>query len=126
MEAIDKAIQGVYYKDKDKPLVAARSIRVLLVITGLATGGATNVVLDIARHFKDRPEFDLHLVTGPIPPGRTDVTHLAYKMGIPTQVVPSLINRIDPITNWKAVAALRRIMIEGNMMSFTRTPRSPE
>ncbi len=113
MEAIDKAIQGVYYKDKDKPLVAARSIRVLLVITGLATGGATNVVLDIARHFKDRPEFDLHLVTGPIPPGRTDVTHLAYKMGIPTQVVPSLINRIDPITNWKAVAALRRIMIEG-------------
>ncbi|HLO15122.1 MAG TPA: exopolysaccharide biosynthesis polyprenyl glycosylphosphotransferase [Anaerolineales bacterium] len=111
MEAIDKAIQSVYYKDRS--LVTTRGLRVLLVITGLATGGATNVVLDIARYFKDRPDFDLHLVTGPIPPGRTDVTHLAYEMGISTQVVPSLVNRIDPITNWKAVLDLRRIMIEG-------------
>jgi exopolysaccharide biosynthesis polyprenyl glycosylphosphotransferase len=88
-------------------------MRVLLVITGLATGGATNVVLDIARHFKDQPGFDLQLLTGPIPPGRNDMMHLAEELGIPTRVIPSLINHVNPIVNMKAVADLRRIMVEG-------------
>jgi len=87
MEVVSKAIQSAHYKDT--PLVASRSMRVLLVITGLATGGATNVVLDIARHFKDQPGFDLQLLTGPIPPGRNDMTHLAEELGIPTRVIPS-------------------------------------
>lgn len=93
--------------------VSARSIRVLLVITGLATGGATNVVLDIARHLRSRPEFEVELVTGPIPPGRNDVTHRAFEMGIPTTVVPSLVNRISPFTNFKAVSELYKIMVRG-------------
>ncbi|NUQ62834.1 MAG: glycosyltransferase family 4 protein [Pirellulales bacterium] len=89
-------------------------IRVLLVITGLASGGATNVVLDLARSFRDHPDFDVHLLTGPCPPGRTDVTHLAYDLGVETRVVPSLINRLQPLANLKAVADLRRIMVQGN------------
>jgi len=111
MEVVSKAIQSAHYKDT--PLVASRSMRVLLVITGLATGGATNVVLDIARHFKDQPGFDLELLTGPIPRGRNDMTHLAEELGIPTRVIPSLINHINPIVNMKALADLRRIMVEG-------------
>ena len=115
MGVVSKSIQSTHYKDtpKDIPLAAARSIRVLLVITGLATGGATNVVLDIAGHFKNQPEFDLQLITGPIPPGRNDVTHRAKELGIPTRVIPSLINHVNPIANLKAVADLRRIMVEG-------------
>ena len=111
MGVASKAIQSAHYKDT--PLAAARSIRVLLVITGLATGGATNVVLDLARHFKNQPGFDLQLITGPIPPGRNDVTHLAEKLGIPTRIIPSLINHINPIENLKAVADLHRIMVQG-------------
>jgi glycosyltransferase involved in cell wall biosynthesis len=115
MGVVSKAIQGTRYKDTavDTTRVASRSIRVLLVITGLATGGATNVVLDIASHFKDKPGFDVQLITGPIPPGRTDVTHRAKELGIPTRVIPSLINHVNPIVNLKAVLDLRRIMVEG-------------
>ena len=111
MGVASKAMGSARYQDT--PLVATRSIRVLLVITGLATGGATNVVLDLARHIKNQPGFELQLITGPIPPGRNDVRHLAQEMGIPTRVVPSLINHINPIVNLKAVADLRRIMVEG-------------
>ncbi len=111
MEVIHEAIQNVH--STDTPLVASRSLRVLLVITGLATGGATNVVLDIARHFNNRPGFEVDLITGPIPPGRNDMTHLAYELGIRTQVIPSLINHINPLENLKAVVELQRIMVEG-------------
>ncbi len=115
MGVVSKTIQSARYKDTpiDTPMVASRSIRVLLVITGLATGGATNVVLDIASHFKNQPGFDLQLITGPIPPGRNDVTHQAKDLAIPTRVIPSLINHLNPIVNLKAVADLRRIMVEG-------------
>jgi glycosyltransferase involved in cell wall biosynthesis len=91
-----------------------RRIRVLLVITGLATGGATNVVLDIASHFNNHPDFDIQILTGPIPAGRNDVTYLAHERGITTRVVPSLRNHISPIVNVKAVADIRRIMVQGN------------
>src|SRR5574341_195998 len=111
MGVVSKAIQSSHYTDT--PLAASRSIRVLLVITGLATGGATNVVLDLASHFKNQPGFDLDLLTGPIPPGRNDMTHMAKELGIPTRVVPSLINHINPSMNLRAIADLRRIMIEG-------------
>ena len=46
MAAIDKAIQGAHRTQAT--FAEPRQIRVLLVITGLAAGGATNVVLDIA------------------------------------------------------------------------------
>jgi glycosyltransferase involved in cell wall biosynthesis len=85
----------------------------LLIITGLAAGGATNVVLDIARHLNDDPGFDIDLLTGPPPPGRTDVTDIAYALGIKTRVIPSLINHLDPATNLRAVAEIRKIIVAG-------------
>jgi glycosyltransferase involved in cell wall biosynthesis len=88
----------------------SQKIRVLLVITGLATGGATNVVLELANYLNKHTDFDIKLLTGPAPIGRNDVTYLAYERGIPTQVVPSLINYLNPIVNLKAVLDVRRII----------------
>lgn len=91
-----------------------RKLRVLLIITGLATGGATNVVLDIASHFSNHPDFTVDLLAGPIPPGRNDVTYLAKARGIRLIQIPSLVNQISPLTNLKAVADIRRIIVQGN------------
>ena len=111
-QGCDELDRDVHHKDTSR--VASRKIRVLFVITGLASGGATNVVLDLASHFNNHPEFDIELLTGPIPPGRTDVTYLAYELGINTRIIPSLINHINPIVNLKAVADSRRILAQGN------------
>ena len=111
MEVFNKTVQGVYGKEPSR--IAPRKIRVVLVVTGLAAGGATNVVLDIASHFNNHPDFDIQILTGPIPTGRTDVTHLAYEQGIATRVMPSLINHINPIVNVKAVADIRRVLAQG-------------
>ncbi len=111
-EGLNEVISVVHHQDTS--LIASRRIRVLLVITGLASGGATNVVLDLASHFNNHPDFDIQLLTGPVPEGRTDVTYLAYEQGISTQVIPSLINHINPFINVKAVADIRRIMVQGN------------
>lgn len=91
-----------------------RKIRVLFVITQLAMGGATNVALDVASHFNNHPNFDVQLITGPASEDRNDVTHLAYQQGIDTQILPSLINQIHPIANAKAIADIRRIIVQGN------------
>lgn len=112
MNAISEKIQGVHIIDTSS--VASRKPRVLLIVTQLAMGGATNVVLDIANHLNNHPDFEVHLLTGPIHEGRTDLTNLAIEQGIPTQVVPSLVNHIHPIENLKAVADIRRIIVQGN------------
>jgi glycosyltransferase involved in cell wall biosynthesis len=111
----EKKSNGILSTRTNEPALTdiPRKIRLLLVITGLASGGATNVVIDLANHFNNHPDFDIHLLTGPVPPGRTDVTHLAYDLGIKTQVIPGLINHLNPITNFKAVAHVRRIMVQG-------------
>ena len=111
MAILDQIVQ-----DESSPELShghSRRIRVLLVITGLAVGGVTNVVLDIARHLKDNPGFDIELLTGPPPPGRTDVTEIAYQLGIKTRVIPSLINNLNPVTNLRAVAKIRKIIMDG-------------
>lgn len=87
--------------------------RVLLVITRLTVGGDTNVVLDIASHFHSHPEFEASLVVGPVPGNETDLTDLAYDRGIPTTVIPSLVNRINPVQNLAAVRQLRSIIVRG-------------
>lgn len=91
-----------------------RKIRVLLAITKLDLGGATNVVLTIADYFKDHRDFEIEILTGPVPTGRADMTYQAYEKGIPVHIVPSLINEISPLVNAKAVADIRRIMVQGN------------
>lgn len=91
-----------------------RKIRVLVAITVLGTGGATNVALDLANHLNQSSDFEVLLITGPIPPGRNDLTPLAREMKIPIQMVPNLVNHIDPIINFKSISDLRKIMVEGN------------
>ncbi|UCF27893.1 MAG: glycosyltransferase family 4 protein [Chloroflexota bacterium] len=93
---------------------SSRKIRVLVVITVLGTGGATNVVLDLANHLNQSPDFEVLLLTGPIPPSRNDLTPLAHEMKIPTQMTPNLIYHINPLVNIKAVTDLRKIMVEGD------------
>jgi len=111
-QGCNQLVLDVHHEDTYR--VVPRKIRVLFVITGLASGGATNVVLDLASHFNNHPDFDVRLVTGPIPPGRTDVTYLAHELGIKTHIIPSLINHINPVVNLKGVADIRRIMVQGN------------
>jgi glycosyltransferase involved in cell wall biosynthesis len=107
-----KTLFGTLYKET--LTMAPRKIRVLLVITGLATGGATKVVLDIAGHFNHHPDFEIEIFTGPIAPGGNDVTYLAYEQGIPTRIIPSLVNRISPFANAKATLEIRRLIVQGN------------
>jgi hypothetical protein len=57
MEVFNQTIQSIPYNEIS--LTSPRKIRVLLAITGIATGGATNVVLDIAGHLKNHPDFDI-------------------------------------------------------------------
>ncbi|UCD98876.1 MAG: glycosyltransferase family 4 protein [Chloroflexota bacterium] len=91
-----------------------RKIRVLVVITQLAMGGATNVALDLASYFNQHPDFDVQLITGPASEDRNDVTHLAFEYGIKTRVLPSLINEINPIANLRAITDIRKIILEEN------------
>jgi glycosyltransferase involved in cell wall biosynthesis len=116
-EVIPVGLSELYLEEAGAPVCpapASRKIRILLVITGLAVGGATNVVLELANYFNKHPDFDVHLVTGPVPPGRTDATHLAHELGIHTEVIPSMVNDVNPIANLKATTALWRIMHRGN------------
>jgi glycosyltransferase involved in cell wall biosynthesis len=91
-----------------------RKIRLLCIINHLAIGGATNVALDIASYFSNHSDFDVRLLTGPVTPERSDITHLADNLGITTLELPSLINQINPILNAKAVADIRKIIHKGN------------
>jgi len=99
--------------DRDNLSRPNRKIRVLLVITRLTVGGDTNVVLDIASRLRNHPDFDATLVVGPVSDGETDLTHLADERGIPTIVLPSLVNRMNPVMNLRAVRHLRSIIVRG-------------
>ena len=107
----EKSLRLIYSQDTfQKP---KRKCRVLLVITRLTIGGDTNVVLDIANHLNSQPNFEAHLAAGPVSEHEIDLTHLAHKNEIPTKVIPSMVNKIDPWLNLKAVAQLRRVIIQG-------------
>jgi len=90
-----------------------QKIRVLLLITRLTIGGDTNVVLDIASRFNQHPQIEAHLAVGPVAEGEIDLTHLAYERAIPTKVIPSLVNHINPWLNLRAVAEVRDLIAKG-------------
>lgn len=90
-----------------------RKKRVLLVITRLTIGGDTNVVLDIADYFNNHPNFEADLAVGPVPRHEVDLTYLAYERGIPTIIIPGLINSVNPYLNFKAFSDLRAHMTQG-------------
>lgn len=87
-----------------------RKLRILLVITRLTVGGDTNVLLDIAHHFKNHPSFEVEIAAGPVPANEVDLTSLAHDNQIPTSIIPSLINRPDPRLLMNATLDLTRLM----------------
>lgn len=90
-----------------------RKLRVLLVMTRVTIGGDTNVVLDIAEYLKAHPGYEVHLAAGPVPENEVDLTYLVHERAIPFTAIPSLVNRINPTTNLKAVLELRKVIVEG-------------
>lgn len=90
-----------------------RKSRVLQIITVLGTGGATKVVLDIASHFHQHPDYEVEIVTGPIVDGRVDMRPIACQQGIKIHTVPTLVNHISPLINAKALNDIRRIIVQG-------------
>jgi glycosyltransferase involved in cell wall biosynthesis len=83
-----------------------KRFRVLLVITRLTIGGDTNVVLDLASYFNSHPDFEAHLAVGPVPETEIDLTYLAGERAIPMKVIPTLVNRINPWLNLRAILEL--------------------
>jgi len=97
----------------DKSLKPNKKIKVLLVSTRLTIGGDTNVVLDIADYLHKHPLFEVHLAVGPVPAPEVDLTNLAYERAIPTTIIPSLINHINPWLNLKALLELLAVIKRG-------------
>ena len=93
--------------------LSKKKLKVLIIITRLTIGGDTNVVLDIADYLKSNPDFDVELAVGPVLAHEVDLTHLAFEHGIPTTVIPSLVNHINPKVNLQALFALMSLMRKG-------------
>jgi len=89
---------------------AARKLRLLLVITRLTVGGDTNVLLDIARHFRNHPKFEVEIAAGSVPAHEVDLTSLAYDSRIPISIIPTLTNRPDPRLLINAIFDLARLI----------------
>src|SRR5574337_1791372 len=88
----------------------SKKLRLLLVITRLTVGGDTNVVLDIARHFRNHPGFEVEIAAGPVPANEVDLTSLAHESRVPTSIIPTLTNRPDPRKLMNATLDLARLM----------------
>ena len=112
MNAIDEKVDLL--NTKGTRLDSPGKTRVLIIINHLALGGGTKVALDIATYLNAHPNYDVHLLAGQTAAGSVDVSHLAYEKGIPTQILPSLVNHIDPIASLKAFATIRQILLAGN------------
>ncbi len=112
MKVIDMKLPGLVVNAP--PCEEGKKTRILLIITQLVMGGGTKVVIDIAQYLNNHPDYEVDLISGPIAPGYVDVMYKAFDNGIRTRIVPSLVNHISPLENFKAVAAIRRIIAEGN------------
>lgn len=100
-------------KSSKKSATSDKKIKVLIVITRLTIGGDTNVVLDIADYLNDHPLYEVRLAVGPVLKHEVDLTYLAYEHNIPTTVIPSLINHINPWRNLKALLELLAVIRRG-------------
>lgn len=76
----------------------SRRPRILQIVTKADLGGAQVHVLDLLRGFKD--DFEMVLATGE----EGYCTDQARNIGIECHVLPSLVQRIDPISDLKATA----------------------
>lgn len=87
-----------------------RKLRLLLVITRLTVGGDTNVLLDIARHFRDHPGFEVEIAAGPVPSTEIDLSPLVRESRIPTSIIPALRNCRSPRLLVNATLDLARLI----------------
>lgn len=111
MNAIDIKVDHLNTKGA---IPSSPKTRVLIIINHLALGGGTKVALDLATYLHMHPNYEVHLIAGQTAAGSVDVSQLAYERGIPTRVVMSLVNHIDPVASFKAFVAIRQIIAEGN------------
>lgn len=83
-------------------------VRVCHVITRLIVGGAQEAaVLSCAA--VDRDEFESTLVFGPQTGSEGSLQPLAQRLGVETEVVPSLVREVAPIRDVRAARALRAL-----------------
>ena len=111
MNAVDIKVDHLNTKGA---LPSSPRTRVLIIINHLALGGGTKVALDLATYLHMHPNYEVHLIAGQTAAGSVDVSQLAYERGIPTRVIMSLVNHIDPVASLKAFIAIRQIIAEGN------------
>lgn len=91
----------------------AGDISVLHIITKLAVGGAGMNTLISCREINDRG-FRSEILTGPERPSEGDYFHLAEEFGVRTTIVPSLVRRISPLKDLRAVFQIRRVIDSGD------------
>lgn len=109
-EQIPKWPEPDIRKEAPRFVAPGKKLRLLLVITRLTVGGDTNVLLDIARRFRNHPAIEAEIAAGPVPASEIDLTHLTYESGIPTSIISTLGNRPDPLLMVRAILELRRVI----------------
>ncbi len=78
--------------------------RILMLITRSELGGAATHVADLLRGLRDR--FDLHLGTGET----GYLTDAAAELGVPTHILPSLVQPLDPSRDVLALGETIRLI----------------
>jgi len=88
----------------DKP------IRVVHIITRMILGGAQENTLLTCRGLGERPDYEVHLVTGPALGPEGELLSEAQRLGLDVTVVPSMRRAIHPWRDLLTIRALRRII----------------
>lgn len=78
--------------------------RILQIVTKADLGGAQVHVLDLLRGFRD--DFDVVLATGE----EGYCTDQARRLGVECHVLPALVQRIDPISDLKALGSVAKLI----------------
>jgi glycosyltransferase involved in cell wall biosynthesis len=89
-------------------VASAERLRVLIVITHLDAGGATDAALNACAYICDE-RFASTLVCGPSPEEEGDVKARADRLGVEVVTIPTLRRPIDPIGDVRALRALRKL-----------------
>jgi len=84
--------------------------RVMHIITRMILGGAQENTLLTCRGLHERPEYEVHLVTGPALGPEGELLTEARRLGLDVTVVPSMRRAIHPWRDLATVWSLRRII----------------
>jgi glycosyltransferase involved in cell wall biosynthesis len=84
--------------------------RVMHIITRMILGGAQENTLLTCRGLHERPEYEVHLVTGPALGPEGELLTEARRLGLDVTLVPSMRRAIHPWRDLATVWSLRRII----------------